>query len=61
MSHIKPSTLGHHRSTAPDSQLDRVDRLDKRQCHAALSLPDLRRALSRAVERRLRYLEKGLS
>lgn len=61
MSHPFIPTFGHHRSVGPDSQLARIDRLDRRQCRAALSLPDLRRALSRAVERRLRQLEKGLA
>lgn len=38
----------------------RVRHFDRKQCLAALALPGLQKTVSRAVERRLRQIERGL-
>jgi hypothetical protein len=45
---------------AAEDRVARVKRFDRRQCLAALALPDLQKTVARAVERRLRQLERGL-
>lgn len=44
-----------------DDRISRVQHFDRKQCLAALALPDLQRTVARAVERRLRQLERGLA
>lgn len=43
-----------------DDRMSRVRHFDRKQCLAALALPDLQKTVSRAVERRLRQIERGL-
>lgn len=44
-----------------EDRISRVCHFDRRQCLAALALPDLQRTVTRALERRLRQLERGLA
>lgn len=52
---------GGHRTYAmtADDRISRVRHFDRRQCLAALALPDLQKTVSRAVERRLRQIDRG--
>lgn len=43
-----------------EDRIRRVKHFDRAQCLAALALPDLQKTVARAVERRLRQLERGL-
>ncbi len=42
-----------------EDRIRRVKHFDRAQCLAALALPDLQKTVSRAIERRLRQLERG--
>lgn len=44
-----------------EDRIRRVKHFDRAQCLAALALPDLQKTVARAVERRLRQLERGLT
>lgn len=42
-----------------DDRITRVRNFDRKQCLAALALPDLQKTVSREVERRLRQIDRG--
>jgi hypothetical protein len=42
-----------------EDRIRRVKHFDRAQCLAALALPDLQKTVARAVQRRLRLLERG--
>ncbi|WP_237173003.1 hypothetical protein [Paracandidimonas lactea] len=46
---------------AAEDRIRRVKHFDRAQCLAALALPDLQKTVVRAIERRLRQLERGLA
>lgn len=44
-----------------EDRIRRVKHFDRAQCLAALALPDLQKTVTRAIERRLRQIERGLA
>ena len=57
-----PNYSGHQTyvMTAND-RITRVKSFDRMQCLAALAMPNLQATVTKAVERRLRQLERGLA